>query len=210
MLEKYITLHESGIAEIIEKKSRFIAHCAPINSQNEALNFVNEIRKKHADATHNVFAYRVFENMQIERQSDDGEPSGTSGMPVLDVLRKEEIQNAVIVVTRYYGGVLLGTGGLVRAYGGCAKKGVEVAGIVKTILYQTISVEVDYNLSGKVQYETLKDNYIIEDIVYGESVKYAILVEDAFTQKFIKSMTNLCNGNCIINLHEKIYQKSRD
>lgn len=205
MFEKYKTLYKLCETQIIEKKSRFIATSKPIISEEEAQAFIYELRKKYNDATHNVYAYRVFENNQIERQSDDGEPSGTAGLPILDVLRKENIQNAVTVVTRYYGGTLLGAGGLVRAYGSCAKNSILSSGIIEKVLYQTISIKVDYNLSGKVQYETLKNNYIIKDTMYLDNVEFIILVESSDVITFTNLITDLCKGTCNITLNEKVY-----
>lgn len=126
MENRYMTVKDRGIAEIVEKRSRFIATVIPIENEAQALEFLDSTRRKYWDATHNVYAYITREN-NIERYSDDGEPSGTAGVPVLDMLKKEGLTNIAVVVTRYFGGTLLGTGGLVHAYSKSAKAGVEAA-----------------------------------------------------------------------------------
>ena len=129
MLKKYKTILAQAEAEIVEKKSRFIATVRPVKTEEEARSFIDELKKKYWDATHNVFAYQIGERNEIQRFSDDGEPQGTAGMPVLNVLKGEDVKDAAIVVTRYFGGTLLGTGGLVRAYGKAAKEVLLSAGI---------------------------------------------------------------------------------
>ena len=195
---------------MMEKKSRFIANCIPVYSIEEAENFINQIKKTHHTATHNVFAYRVFaENKIAERQSDDGEPSGTAGFPILNVLRGEDIVNAAAVVTRYYGGVLLGTGGLARAYSGSAKEGITVAGIIEKILYQTLFVKVDNTLLGKVRYETLQREHIIDDTIYTDVVEFKILVKIPEVEVFVKAIINTTAGNAAVVYGELSYLNSQ-
>lgn len=198
MLEKYKTLLKKGEAELTEKKSRFIATACPVKSEEEAQAFIEQTRKKYWDATHNVFAYQIGENNQIQRFSDDGEPSGTAGMPMLDVLKGENIKNAAVVVTRYFGGTLLGTGGLVRAYGHCAKQGLIAAGIIEKILYQYFEVTADYNLSGKIQYEALKNEYVIKDTVYTDKVTFIILAEPQRNENFESLINEITNAKATI------------
>ena len=164
MLEQYKTVIKQGQAEIVEKKSRFIATIRPVKTEQQAREFIEEMKKKYWDATHNVFAYQIGERNEIQRFSDDGEPQGTAGMPVLDVLQREDIKNTAIVVTRYFGGTLLGTGGLVRAYGKSAKEGLFSAGICNVVLYRKFCVTISYTDSGKVQYEILQNGYELYDI----------------------------------------------
>ena len=147
MLKKYKTILTQAEAEIVEKKSRFIATVRPVKTEEEAKAFIEEMKKKYWNATHNVFAYQIGERNELQRFSDDGEPQGTAGMPVLTVLSGEEIKNTVIVVTRYFGGTLLGTGGLVRAYGKAAKEAVLAAGIAEINTFERFSVKCSYNLS---------------------------------------------------------------
>lgn len=207
MLKKFKTVNEYAQAEIVEKKSRFIASVKPVSSEAEAQEFVAEVKKKHWEATHNVFAYQVGERNEIQRQSDDGEPSGTAGLPVLDVLRGGDIKNTAIVVTRYFGGTLLGTGGLVRAYGKCAKEGVAAAKIIEKILYQYIFINVDYNSSGKIQYEILQKEHIIKDTEYTDRVKFTVLCESDSAQGFIKHIVDVSSGTALIEEGEEVYGK---
>ncbi|NLL71417.1 MAG: YigZ family protein [Epulopiscium sp.] len=194
MLKKYKTILQQAEAEIMEKKSRFIATVAPVKTETEAQDFIEALRKKYWDATHNVFAYQIGEKNEIQRCSDDGEPSGTAGLPVLDMIRGEDLKNVVVVVTRYFGGTLLGTGGLVRAYGRSAKEGLLAAQIITKVLYQRFEVSIDYSLMGKVQYEILQNGYVIQDTLYTDEVTFVVLVEypqkDVFTKQIINLTAN--------------------
>lgn len=205
ILESYRTVGGHGQAEIVEKKSRFIAHVMPVKSEKEALENIEKIKKQYWDARHNVFAFQLGERNEIQRYSDDGEPSGTAGMPVLEVLRGEDIKDTLIVVTRYFGGTLLGTGGLVRAYGRSAKEGLLQAGIIERILYTQLSITVDYTLSGKVQYEILQGEHILQDTVYTHNVEFKVLCRVSMTEGFVKNIINVTNGQAVINIGESIY-----
>ncbi len=207
MLNRFKTINEFGEAEITEKKSRFIASVKPVATEEEAREFILSIKKKHYNAAHNVFAYRIGERNEIEKQSDDGEPSGTAGLPVLDVLRGEDIKNAVIVVTRYFGGTLLGTGGLVRAYGKSAKEGVSAAKVVEKILYKYVYITTDYNSSGKIQYEILQKEHTIYNTEYTDKVKFTVLCEVDKTKGFIKHITDISRGLALIEEGEDVYGK---
>ena len=199
MLEKYKTILNEAQAEIIEKKSRFIATVKPVSSEDKAREFIEYIKKKYWNATHNTFAYQIGENNEIRRSSDDGEPAGTAGKPILNILIEEDIKNAAIVVTRYFGGTLLGTGGLIRAYGKAAKEGILSAGVFEMTLYNKFSLKGDYSLSGKIQYEILQQQHIIYETLYSDIVEYIVFVESSKSQKFIKNITNISNGNIHIN-----------
>ena len=133
-MSTYKTLHEFGMDEIIIEKSTFIGYAKPIKTEEEAIEFINEIKKKHKDATHNVWAYTVGKTMNIQRYSDDGEPQGTAGIPTLEVIKKEDLRDVVVVVTRYFGGVKLGAGGLVRAYTKGAKIGIDAAKVIEKVM----------------------------------------------------------------------------
>ena len=194
MLDRYKTITKGGTAEIIEKKSRFISYVSPIKSEDEAQLFIDSIRKKNWNASHNVFAYQLGERNQIQRQSDDGEPSGTAGLPVLDILRNEDIKDTIVVVTRYFGGTLLGTGGLVRCYGKSAQAGLADAGVVEKILCKKYSVKTDYHLSGKIQYAILQNNHIIHDTIYTEGVEYVVHVENPACKNFIEQIKDISNA----------------
>lgn len=177
MKKNYRTIHEYGVHEIIINKSRFIGYAKPVESEEDAIKFIEEIKYKHKDATHNVPAYVIGENNNIQRYSDDGEPSGTAGIPILEVLKKENLRNVVIVVTRYYGGVKLGTGGLVRAYIKGAKIALEASRIVEKILHKRLKVRVDYTFLGKVQNDLISYGYIIDETVYDDAANLILLVK---------------------------------
>ncbi|GKT37685.1 Impact family like protein, partial [Aduncisulcus paluster] len=151
VLGSYKTIFDYGEAEDIINKSRFIGYAKPVETEEEAVAFVEEIKKKHKDATHNVPVYLVGEKFEIQRYSDDGEPSGTAGVPVLSMLKNEGITNLALVITRYFGGIKLGTGGLVRAYTHAAKIAVEAARVVEKKVYRELHVVLDYTLHGKFQ-----------------------------------------------------------
>ena len=174
--ECYKTVASAGEALLVEKKSKFITTVRPVTCEQEALDFLQEMRSRYSDATHNVYAYVIDEN-NIFRYSDDGEPSGTAGMPVLDTIRKEGIVDVAVVVTRYFGGTLLGTGGLVHAYGAGARMGLEKAGIVTRILCDIVSCRVDYTLVGKMQHLIATKGYILEDTVYDQDVEFVVCLQ---------------------------------
>lgn len=205
MLLRYKTVLNEGETEIVEKKSRFIATVRPVKTEDEAKAFIEEMRKKYWNATHNCFAYRVGENSEIQRFSDDGEPGGTAGMPMLNVLVGEDIKNVAVVVTRYFGGTLLGTGGLVRAYSKSAKEGLLATGIAELVLYRKYSVVADYTDSGKVQYEILNDGYEMLDTVYTDKVEYIVLVEIETTGAFESKMTEIFRGKQNYTAVEDVY-----
>lgn len=199
MIEKYKTILKSNQAEIVEKKSKFIGTSMPIESEVEAEEFINSMRKKYYDATHNVFAYQLGERNELQRSSDDGEPSGTAGKPILDILKNEDIKNVAVVVTRYFGGTLLGTGGLVRAYSKCAKDALISSQIIEKVLYQEFEISVDYNLSGKVQFEMLNKNYTIKDTLYTDKVTFIVLVEIKYKEQFQNFITEITSAQAQIN-----------
>lgn len=192
----YKTISRPFETMLTEKKSKFIANVKPVETEEEALEFLAQIKKKYSDATHNVYAYIIDEN-NIFRYSDDGEPGGTAGMPVLDAMRKEGLVDVITVVTRYFGGTLLGTGGLVHAYGSSAKKGLTEAGIITRTLCNVVEVKSDYTLAGKIQYKISSENYILEDTVYDSDVTFKICCTIENTQTLIDEITDLTNGRAI-------------
>lgn len=202
--ECYKTVKADGEALIVEKKSKFIATVKPVLSDEEAQSFLADMRSKYSDATHNVYAYVIDEN-NIFRYSDDGEPSGTAGMPVLDTIRKEGIVDVAVVVTRYFGGTLLGTGGLVHAYGAAAREGLLAAGIVTRILCDIVTVKVDYTSVGKMQYMISEGGYILEDTVYDNEVTFRVCLKKEQVDKFVKDVTELTCGRAIIKKEDKKY-----
>ncbi|MBQ8940245.1 MAG: YigZ family protein [Firmicutes bacterium] len=206
MIESYFTVAGEGEAEIVEKKSRFIAHVIPVTEEKEAIEHIEKIKKQYWDARHNCYAFVLGLDGRIQRYSDDGEPGGTAGMPMLEVLIGEQVKNVLVVVTRYFGGTLLGTGGLVRAYSKSTKEGLLAAGIVERILYSRINVTVSYDLSGKVQYEAMQGGHIVEDTVYTDSVCFKLLVKVSDADRFIKNVTNVTNGRAQTEVFEDIYR----
>lgn len=194
MKKSFKTVHKHSEIEIIEKKSRFIANVLPVCNEQEALDFISNIKKLYYNARHNCFAYVIGGDIPIIRFSDDGEPSKTAGKPILDVLLGEKIENTVIVVTRYFGGTLLGTGGLVRAYSKAAKEGILDAKIVEMDSYNKIFISVDYSFIGKIQYEISNNGHILIDTEYLELVKFTVYVKSDLVDDFIKNIINLTNN----------------
>ncbi|MDR1689097.1 MAG: YigZ family protein [Clostridiales bacterium] len=198
MITSFITVKGFSEAEIIEKKSRFIASAAPVSSEEEALLFVEKIKNAQKGANHNCYAYRVGLGTVFERRSDDGEPSGTAGSPMLDVLKKENVTNTVVVVTRYFGGTLLGAGGLVRAYSSACAAGIKKSGIITRNLMQNMELTADYALSGKLKYEIAERGYEIYDIAYGADVTYKLRVPFEVAEAAREFFVSLASGNILI------------
>ncbi len=176
MLVEYRTVAKAAEITMIERKSKFIGRIKPVSSSEEAEAFIDEVRKEHWDATHNVPAYIIGTNQEVQKYSDDNEPSGTAGLPMLEVLKAHEVVNAVVVVTRYFGGTLLGRGGLIRAYGGAAREALMKAGIVRMVPAREVAVTVDYVFSGKVQNELLNAGIIMADTEYLADVTFHLLL----------------------------------
>ncbi len=206
----YKTVHEFGSDEYVVEKSRFIGYAKPAKSEEEAREFIAEIKEKHKDATHNVWAYTIGMNMNIQRFSDDGEPSGTAGIPVLEVIKKEDLRDVVVVVTRYFGGVKLGAGGLVRAYTKGAKIGLDSAKKVLKKMYTHIFVELNYNLLGKFQNEVTNRDIHIADMIYEDNVKIELLVENERIEEVTGFVTELSSASAKISLGEEEYISTID
>ena len=207
MKKSFKTINERAEAEIVEKKSRFIANVSPISSEEEATNFIAEIKKQHYNARHNCFAYVIGGDIPIVKFSDDKEPNGTAGKPILDVLLGEKIENAIIVVTRYFGGTLLGIGGLVRAYGKSAKEGILAGKIVQMDVYTKVFINVDYSLIGKIQYEVSNNGHIIIDTEYTDLVKFSLYVKSELVDEFIRNIVNITNNVANINKENEYFLK---
>lgn len=198
MLKTYRTVEQLGQAEIVIEKSTFIGYAKPVNNEEEALAFIQEIKKKHRDATHNVPAYVLGEHNEIQRCNDDGEPSGTAGVPVLEVLKKEDMRDVAVVVTRYFGGIKLGTGGLVRAYTRGAKIALEAAKIITKVLYQVVVITVDYTMLGALQNQLRLNQYDTKDIVYDELVHLHVWVEQDDVANFKAQIIEWTNGRAVL------------
>lgn len=187
-------LYQGGSGELEEKKSRFIANTLPIASQEEALAFIEKIKKQYWDARHNCYAYVLGDRHEIQRFSDDGEPGGTAGKPMLDVLLGENIHNMVVVVTRYFGGTLLGTGGLVRAYSGAAKEGLKNSVVIEKQQGRQLLLETNYSDLGKVQYLLLGQGIPVLSEDYGSGVTLEVLVPLEMEQKITELLIDGTNG----------------
>ena len=207
MLQSFKTIEKAAIIETVEKGSRFIGHAFPVDSEVAALAYLAEIRQVHARATHNCWAWQMGMANQMTRQSDDGEPSGTAGMPMLDYLRKEDLKNVLVIVTRYYGGTLLGTGGLVRAYGHAAKEACIAAKIIEKHLYQRFSITVPYNLGGKLEFELRKGGHIITDTSYTENITVSVVTEKPNAENLAKHITNITASVAEIVWQDSVYLK---
>ena len=205
MLEEYRTVYEGGQGEIIEKKSRFIATVRPVKTEEEALAFIEEMRKKYWNATHNCFAYVIGERREIMRCSDDGEPGGTAGKPMLDVLLGEELYNTAVVVTRYFGGTLLGTGGLVRAYSKAVQEGLSASRVIEKHDGVLVEIGTDYNGVGKLQYLFAQKEVPILDSQYTENVKLQILVPAKDREQIKKAVTEATSGRASITEIKELY-----
>ena len=175
----YKNIYMGGTGEIEEKKSRFIATVRPVESEEEAVAFINEMKKKYWDARHNCSAFVIGRNQELSRCSDDGEPSGTAGRPMLEVLLREDIHNAAVVVTRYFGGTLLGTGGLVRAYQKSVQEGLKNSIVIEKQIGRSLTVGTDYTGMGKLQYLFANDNIPVMDIQYSDTVIMVALIPEA-------------------------------
>ena len=196
-VSNYKTVYRGGTAEIVEKKSRFIAHSAHVESEEEALAFIEQIKKQYWDARHNCHAFSVGVTNETARCSDDGEPAQTAGKPMLDVLMGQQLKNTVVVVTRYFGGTLLGTGGLVRAYSAAVQEGLKESLIIEKFLCRRVRMSMDYTMLGKMQYLTAKLNLMILDTLYTEGVEMQLLVPDTQYAAFIKEVTEASNGKVV-------------
>ena len=204
-MSTYKTLHEFGMDEIIIEKSTFIGYAKPIKTEEEAVDFINEIKKKHKDATHNVWAYTVGKSMNIQRYSDDGEPQGTAGIPTLEVIKKEDLRDVVVVVTRYFGGIKLGAGGLVRAYTKGAKVGIEAAKVIEKVMYKDVRIKIDYNLLGKVQNEIMNIGYFVKETVYEDNVEFIVYSRIDEVEKLTERIIDITSATATITLGEEFY-----
>jgi uncharacterized YigZ family protein len=187
-------IYKGGEGELVEKKSRFIATVQPVESEEEALEFIAAMKKKYWDARHNCSAFVIGENYEIQRCSDDGEPQGTAGRPMLDVLLGEEIHNAVVVVTRYFGGVLLGTGGLVRAYSGAVQAGLRESTVIEKRQGALLQIKTDYNGIGKIQYLLGQRGLTITNSEYTDIVMIETLVPQEEITSLREAVTEATSG----------------
>lgn len=201
-MNTYKTVRQFASDELVEKRSRFIGYCKPVSTQDEAIAFINEIKSKHWDARHNVYAY-VIRSEGVSRYSDDGEPQGTAGIPVLDVIRKRGVTDCVIVVTRYFGGVLLGAGGLVRAYSAAAKLAVDASGEREMIVCSVCSLSCSYTMYGKLPSMIASFGGSIDDSSFTDDVHLVFHLPEDNLAAFNKALSEESSGKLQATEEEK-------
>lgn len=202
MRNNYKTVKGYGESEIIISKSRFITYVERAETEEEAISFIDKIKKMHSNATHNCSCYMIGEHDQIQKANDDGEPSGTAGVPMLEVLKKQGLKDTVVVVTRYFGGIKLGGGGLIRAYGKATTEGIAAAQVVERKLHHVLKVSIDYNWLGKIENEVRQSHYQLRDIQYSEGVDLYVYVEKNEEASFTNWITEMTNGQGIVTFIE--------
>ncbi|MCE4983609.1 YigZ family protein [Staphylococcus epidermidis] len=195
MDKSIITIKQAHSIENVISKSRFIAYIKPVSTENEAKAFIDEIKTKHKDATHNCSAYTVGPEMNIQKANDDGEPSGTAGIPMLEILKKQEIHNVCVVVTRYFGGIKLGAGGLIRAYSGAVRDVIYDIGRVELREAIPVTVTLDYDQTGKFEYELVSTTFLLREQFYTDKVSYQIDVVKNEYDAFIDFLNRITSGN---------------
>lgn len=208
MLSRYHTVKGEGGTEIIIQKSRFIAYVHRAETEEEAQEFIRKIKKQHGGANHNCSAYLIGEHDQIQKANDDGEPSGTAGVPILEVLKKQQLKDTVVVITRYFGGIKLGGGGLIRAYGKATTEGIAATGVVERKLMRIMHTTIDYTWLGKVENELRNSEYTLKDILYLDKVEIKTYVEEQHKEIFLNWIIELTNGNGKIKYGENEYLES--
>lgn len=208
-MDSFITIKEDVQYELVEKKSKFIANLFYVESIDEAEKIISETKKKYFDARHNCIAYRIIEDRIIEKSSDDGEPSGTAGAPMLNILQKNNLVNVLIIVTRYFGGILLGTGGLVRAYSNSLLKAIESSIMIQKCYGEELEITLDYNESENFKYYCKKNKINIVDMKYAEKIVCRIELEEQTKQKLMRDIdTKNVFLNSIKDLSKKYITKS--
>ena len=194
----YRTVLKYEESEIIINKSRFIGSVKSVNSEEEALEFIGMVSAKYRDATHNVYAYVIGETSNIQRFNDDGEPSGTAGIPILELMKKEDLRNTVIVSTRYFGGIKLGGGGLIRAYTQSGKSALDAGKIIEMTRFDELLVKVDYNSYGKIENYLLNEKHPIKDVTFDTDVNIKLYIELKRRDKFEGDIMDFTSGNGVI------------
>ncbi|WP_146549661.1 YigZ family protein [Rummeliibacillus suwonensis] len=205
MRKNYLTLKKDGNSEIVISKSRFIANCKRVETEQQAIDFIQSIKKAHRSATHNCSAYLIGEQDQIQKASDDGEPSGTAGVPILEVLKKQHLKDTVVVITRYFGGIKLGAGGLVRAYGKATTAGIDASGIVERRLHHLMKIVVDYVWLGKLENEIRNSPYSIKNINYADRVEFFVFVPKEEESSFTEWLVEMTNGQATITRDDILF-----
>jgi uncharacterized YigZ family protein len=205
VLTRYSTVRNYGNSEIVIKKSRFIGHARPVESENEAVAFIEELKKRYWDATHNCSAYIIGERDQFQKALDDGEPSGTAGKPILEVIKHRRLKNVAVVVTRYFGGIMLGAGGLVRAYTDGAVAGIDAAGTIVKVLHREVIVEVDYTWYGKLENELRGRGFRVGEVSFTDRVSVQCLPEAEESERFQAWITDVTQGQALLTIGGEQY-----
>lgn len=191
---EYKTVFKTVSAQIVEKKSKFIAYVGYAPDEDNANIFIEQIKTMHRDARHNVYAYSIMGDLILQRHNDDGEPTGTGGIPVMEAIKAKGIHDVVIVVTRYFGGILLGKGGLARAYGRAAALGLDECHIVKKLLCEHVTLDLDYGQMGKLQAFITENGFYIDDIKYQDNVEMNVFVPKSKMPPFMYAINNITSG----------------
>lgn len=205
MLQRYRTVRKEASQEVVIKRSRFIGYAKPVSSEEEAVAFIEEIKRLHRQATHNCSAYMVGERDQFQKASDDGEPSGTAGKPILEVIKNKGLKNVAVVVTRYFGGIMLGAGGLVRAYTDGAVAGIEAAEEIEYVLHQEVRITLDYTWYGKLENELRNKGTRLGTVDFTDQVSVVCLPEAEQAEKFVEWAIDFTQGKAQIELGEQSY-----
>ncbi|MEV0095498.1 YigZ family protein [Streptomyces sp. NPDC050738] len=205
MQEQYLTLAREGVHETEINRSRFLCALAPAATEQEAQDFVARIRKEHPTASHNCFAYVIGADASVQRASDDGEPGGTAGVPMLQMLMRREVRYAVAVVTRYYGGVKLGAGGLIRAYGGAVGEALDAVGTVTRRRFRLVTVTVDHQRAGKLENDLRATGRAVRDVRYAETVTIEVGLPDADVESFRGWLADTTAGAAVLELGGEAY-----
>ncbi|MEW9502274.1 YigZ family protein [Jeotgalibacillus marinus] len=209
MLKKYFTVAEYGENEIVIQKSRFIASVKRVETEEAAQQFIQDIKKQHPSANHNCSAYMIGEHNLIQKANDDGEPTGTAGLPMLEVLKKRDLKDTAVVVTRYFGGIKLGGGGLIRAYGKSATEGINATGVVERKLSRLMTTIIDYTWLGKIENEIRTSIYPLKEIHYLTNVSIETYAEEEQIDTFTEWMTELTNGQAVIKAGNQVYLEEK-
>ena len=204
-MDAYHTVYRGGSGEIVEKKSRFIAEVFPVTSEEEAMQYLEEARKRYWDARHHCWAYVLGRNPSAERMSDDGEPAGTAGKPILEVIRGRQITDVLVIVTRYFGGTLLGTGGLVRAYTASAAEGLKHSEIITRFHGFKLRIAADYTSLGKIQYLLAQRKICILESMYTDKVELIVLVPDEEEGVLYKEIMDGTNGQAVLEKEQECW-----
>lgn len=206
----YITIYKREEYEMEIKKSRFIGYAFPVSKEEEALDFIDEIKKLHPASRHCCFAYVIGEKKNTQRYSDDGEPSGTAGIPILELIKKKDLTDIVVVVVRYFGGILLGAGGLVRAYSGTANETINKGTIVEKMEFSSLDIIIDYNNYGRILNFLEENNYFITDKIFEENVVIKVFISVDILEKFQQNILDLTSGNVEIYENERMLLNTKN